>query len=509
VQQGSPGTTGVSPVPTRAQGSPSGIGETPVVSGVSIRYADWLLLAGVILIALYQRITFTSLVPPFISKDSQSYFLPAWDLVHGGGLVLGLRRTPGYPLFLAFIQSLFGSELSTVVLVQHLIGVGTAALAFVLGRLIYGRLAGAVAGLLVALSAPLIVYEHYVLTEALFMFAITAAMLLLVLAMRSKRTYQAFIAGVSLGLASMVRPVGQVLAPVLLLGIAASRWPRWREAIVATVVCSLGLVIALTPWAVRNQLVNDLGGTTTFGRTLIARTAYYDRGFVFYEPGWGDVGDAQSVAARKVVQEGANRRQSDGTIAGRLRQDLNLGPVEVNAVMRDVATEAIVRRPGHFLVGSLKFAWTIFQGQDERVGNHADEVKDVTWEARTAHLLPGKPSPSQDLAQRDAQRLLNLFQPARYTFWLTTLFILGMVGSALRSSWRSGLVVASAAVAHIVLSAALDGPQERYRYTVDPLINVMAAGGIATCAAFAMALRRSVSSIRPTPTRQPDVAPTR
>jgi 4-amino-4-deoxy-L-arabinose transferase-like glycosyltransferase len=348
-----------------------------------------------------------------------------------------------------------------------------------------------------------------VLTEALFMFAITAAILLLVLAMRSKRSYQAFIAGVSLGLASMVRPVGQVLAPVLLVGIGASRWPRWRETIIATAICSLGLVIALTPWAVRNQLVNDLGGTTTFGRTLIARTAYYDRGFVFYEPGWGDVGDAQTVAARKIVQDGANRRQSDGTIAGRLRQDLNLGPVEVNAVMRDVATEAIVRRPDHFLIGSLAFAWDIFQGQDERVGNHADEVKDVTWEARTAHLLPGKPSPSQDLAQRDAQRIINVYQPARYTLWLTVLFVLGIVGSALRSSWRVGLAVAAAAAAHIVLSAALDGPQERYRYTVDPLINVMAAGGIATCAVLAMAVLQSVNGIRPTPTSQPDVAPTR
>jgi hypothetical protein len=123
--------------------------------------------------------------------------------------------------------------------------------------------------------------------------------------------------------------------------------------------------------------------------------------------------------------------------------------------------------------------------------------------------LPGKPSPSQEMAQRDAQRLLNLFQPARYIFWLTGLFIIGIVGSALVSSWRAGLVVASAAVVHIVLSAALDGPQERYRYTVDPLINVMVAGGIATSAAFAMAFVRSASGFRPTPTRQPDVAPTR
>jgi 4-amino-4-deoxy-L-arabinose transferase-like glycosyltransferase len=472
-------------------------------------YVDLLILAGILAVALYQRLTFTNLIPPFISKDSQSYFLPAWDLAHGGELVLGLRRTPGYPLFLAFIQTLFGPDLQVLVLIQHLLGVGTVALTFVLGRLVFGRLGGVVAALLVAFSAPLIVYEHYVLTESLFTLAITATMVVFVLAMRSNRRRVAFAAGLSLGVAAMIRPVGQVLAPILLAGIALSRWPRWREAIVAAVICGLGLVAALTPWAIRNRLVNDLGGTTTFGRTLIARTAYYDRGFVFYEPGWGDQGDARTVAARKIVQDGSNRRQSDGTIAGRLRQDLNLGAVEVNEVMRKLATEAILRRPDHFVSGSIVFAWEIFSGQDERVGNHVDEVKDVTWEARTAHLLPGKPSPSQDLAERDAQRLLNVYQPARFASLLAVLFALGVIGAAMRPKWHVGLAVAAAALAHILLSAALDGPQERYRYTVDPLINVVVAGGMASCVAALSTLARFIVRIRPSPAPRPDVATTR
>jgi 4-amino-4-deoxy-L-arabinose transferase-like glycosyltransferase len=399
--------------------------------------------------------------------------------------------------------------LQLLVLIQHLLGVGTVALTFVLGRLVFGRLGGAIAALLTAVSAPLIVYEHYVLTESLFTPAITGAMVVRVIAMRSSRRRAAFAAGVSLGLAAMVRPVGQVLAPVLLAGVALSRWPRWREVILATVICGLGLVVALTPWAIRNRLVNDLGSTTTFGRTLIARTAYYDRGFVFYEPGWGDVGDARMVAARKIVQDGSNRRQSDGTIAGRLRQDLDLGAVEVNELMRELATEAISRRPDHFISGSLLFAWDIFQGQDERVGNHADELKDVTWETRTAHLLPGKPSPSQDLAQRDAQRLLNVYQPARYAPLLSVLFGIGVIGAAARREWRVGLAIAGAAAVHILLSAALDGPQERYRYTVDPLINVVVAGGVSSIAVALVILARAFIKFRPATAPQPDVAPTR
>jgi 4-amino-4-deoxy-L-arabinose transferase-like glycosyltransferase len=479
------------------------------VPGLIRHHADWLILACVVMVAVFVRLSFARLVDPFVSKDSQSYFLPAWDLTHGDGFVLGLRRTPGYPLFLALIQILFGPALQSVIMAQHLLGVLTAALTFALARLVFGRLAGLVAGLLVALSAPLIVYEHYVLTEALFTFAITIAMLFFVQAMRSQRRRIALVSGMSLGAASMVRPVGQALAPLVLAGMALSRWPRGREAIIAAMMCALGLAVALTPWAIRNRLVNDLSGTTTFGRTLIARTAYYDRGFSFYEPGWGDEGDAQIVSARKIVQEGFNRRQSDGTIAGRLRQDLNLGPAEVNAVMRQVALEAILRRPEYFLTGSLKFAWEVFVGQDERVGNHADEIKDVTWDARTSHLLPGKPTSSQDAAQRDAQRLLNLYQPARYAAWHMMFCVIGIAAAVMRKPWRMGLAIAYAALIHIVLSAALDGPQERYRYTVDPLISVLAAGGMAACIGSVVAVVRGLTRFRPAPARQPDVAPTR
>jgi hypothetical protein len=254
----------------------------------------------------------------------------------------------------------------------------------------------------------------------------------------------------------------------------------------ATLVCGLGLATALVPWAVRNRLVNDLGSTTTFGRTLIARTAYYDRGFTFYAPGWGDLGDERTVAARRIVQEGANRRQSDGTIAGRLRQELDLGPIEANNLMRIVAMEAIERRPD--------FAWMIFDGQEERARNHLDEVKDVTWDPRTAPLLPGKPAPGQD---RDAQQILNIYQPARYSELLCIVALLGLLGGIIRGQWRHSLVITAAATLHIVFSAALDGPQERYRYTVDPLISVVIGGGAVTAAwlmtSLVRLMRRQVS----------------
>jgi hypothetical protein len=231
---------------------------------------------------------------------------------------------------------------------------------------------------------------------------------------------------------------------------------------------------------------------------LIARTAYYDRGFTFYEPGWGDVGDPRLVRARQIVQAGARRRDSDGTIAGRLRQEMDLGPVEVNAIMRDIAIEAIAKRPWYYAEGSLEMALRIFTGIEERVRNHLDEVKDVTWEPRTAHLLE-RPNPSQQPGQREAQAILNVYQPSEHSTLLAVLFAAGLVGSAVRPSWRVALPVGLGAVMHILFSAAVDGPQERYRYPMDPAIAVMVGGGIATIVWVVGSLARRLGRARVTP----------
>lgn len=453
------------------------------------RHLDALLVALIVGLAVGLRLAFLDRAPLFVSKDSQSYFLPAWDLVHGNGFQLGLRRTPGYPIFLALVQMLSGADLRSIALAQHLLGAVTAAFAFGIGRIAFGRVAGATGGVLVALSAPLIVYEHYLLTESLFTFAITGAMLLLVVALRLPHWPSVYIAGLTLGLAALVRPIGQLLAPIFILSLALVRLPRWRSAVLAGVVCGLGIATALLPWAVRNRLMQGLESPTTFGRTLIARTAYYDRGFTFYEPGWGDVGDPKIVRARQIVQNGARRRESDGTIAGRLRQELDLGPLEVNAVMRDVAFEAIARRPWYFIEGSLEMALRIFTGIEERVRNHLDEVKDVTWEPRTTHLLE-RPPPSQQPGQRETQAILNVYQPNQFASPLAALFILGVFGSAARSNWRVALPVGIGAVLHILVSAAVDGPQERYRYPIDPAIAVMVGGGGATIVWIVRSLAR-------------------
>src|SRR5687767_10155617 len=120
------------------------------------RRPDLVAVLLVAAVAFGVRIGFAFRIDPFIAKDSQAYFLPAWDLVNTGEFELGLRRTPAYPAFLALGLLLVGEDLRGLTLLQHLLGGLTAVLTYWLGRLTFGRLAGVGAGLLVGVSAPLL-----------------------------------------------------------------------------------------------------------------------------------------------------------------------------------------------------------------------------------------------------------------------------------------------------------------------------------------------------------------
>ncbi|MGE3909246.1 MAG: ArnT family glycosyltransferase [Chloroflexota bacterium] len=461
--------------------------------GAVRRHPDAVCLTVVVLAALAFKLGFAMRVAPFIAKDSQAYFLPAWDLIHSGQFELGLRRTPAYPLFLSAAVLLMGDDLRGVTLVQHLLGVVTAGLAFVLGRLVAGpnatagRIVGVVAGLLTAISAPLVVYEHYLLTETLFAFAVTAMFTVLVWACRRNTIWLWLAGGLLIGLAAMVKPIAQGFLPFGLAAayLTASSWRllpllrrvSWpspsRRAILSAGAVLLGYGIAIAPWSIRNQLEHNMASPSTFGRTLIARTASYDRGFVFVDPRRPEA-DPRMALAAKIVQDGADRGDSDGTIAQRLRQELDLDPIEVNALMRDLAMQAILRQPLYFVDGSVRFAVRIFNGEETRLREHESERKDVEWVERTRPLLEYKRS---DDDARFANGLLKWWQPSQWAPLPLVLFGLGVVAS-LAAGWRPGLLLGASVAFLMFASAALNGPQERYRFPADPAIAVLMASGV-------------------------------
>src|SRR5687768_2031269 len=158
------------------------------------------------------RLAFAFRSPPFfVGGDSQTYLVPGYELAHGLGFAPILKRPPLYPLFVAFSIAVLGEDPHGLAFMQHLLGLGTVVLTYWLGRAVFrgvggvlpGRVAGFVAGLLVAVNGTLIIFVRYVMSETLFTFLVTAAALALVFGARRASWRLYGLGGLLLALASL------------------------------------------------------------------------------------------------------------------------------------------------------------------------------------------------------------------------------------------------------------------------------------------------------------------
>ncbi|MDP8925027.1 MAG: glycosyltransferase family 39 protein, partial [Chloroflexota bacterium] len=304
----------------------------------------------VLALALVMRLAFSFRAPPFVTNDSLSYLLPGFDLAHGLGFAPILKRPPLYPAFVGGVIALFGEELRVLVLVQHLIGVLVALATFALGRLAFGTAVGLLAGSLTALSGPLLIMEHYLMSETLFAALQVGALLAYLLGARSGRLRLFVAAGLLLGLAALTRPIAQLTLVVMLAGLPMLA-PSWRPALRAAAVMLAVFAVTVVPWMVRNNLVQGTfavaGGS---GEGLAVRTIRYDQQFDFREPPGGDP-DRQMARARRIYREEA-QEGSAFELAGRIRDELRVSEIQAERLMRDIALDAILGQPIYYLQGT-------------------------------------------------------------------------------------------------------------------------------------------------------------
>ena len=434
--------------------------------------------------------------PTFVTPDSDDYLRPGYDLARGLGFDPELRRTPIYPISIAAVLAL-GGGLAALTAAQHVLGVATAALTYGLGRATFGPLAGLLAGLGIALSGPLLIYEHYLMAEALFTFLVTAALLLLVIAVRRGTSGWLVGAGLAVGLAALTRPIGQALFPVALGLPLLLALPRWRAGARRAGLVLLGIGLVLLPWTARNLAVHGTPGAEgALGQALIGRTVRHDRGFVYDDPTRPDP-DPTRAAARRIIQQEADRGGvSGGTITARLQEELGLSQAQTSALLRELAFEAIARRPDYYAAGTAGMAARLLEGQNDRLTGHWRQRTtrnwDRRWEPHLAALLEEEEEPpAEGPAFERADAITSAFQPWRWrrpTGWLC---LVGVLAALAFPRWRPTLLPAAAAGALVLAAAAFDGPVPRFRYPIDPAIAALTAGGVVAPLALAgQAFRR-------------------
>ena len=155
---------------------------------------------------------------------------------------------PGYPFFLAAFWKIAGS-FRAVEFVQALLVGATTVMTMLIALRLFGTAAGIASGLLLVATGVLGTYSKLMLSEVLSVTTLTAGLLVLVVAFERRSTPLLALAGVVLGLATLVRP--QSLLLPLALGVWI--WFAWgdRRGMAALVLIAT-FAITLVPWTARN-----------------------------------------------------------------------------------------------------------------------------------------------------------------------------------------------------------------------------------------------------------------
>jgi hypothetical protein len=304
---------------------------------------DGLLL---LIVALVIRSGALLVTPDALQSDPDGYRRLAENLVTHGTLgaenVPTAFRPPLYPLVLAGCVAMGECSRVAVGVLHVVLGVATVWLVWVLGRWWgLGRRGATLAALLVACDPILLKWSTQVMTETLAVFLVTAGLVTLTWVSQHPTGRRAMLAGAVLALGTLCRPMFLLwtIACGVALFVQNSRGltapGRFAASVRLLLSFALGVLLVLSPWAVRNQIQfgRPIITTTHGGYTLLlANNAEF---YAWLRGGpWGDVWRSDQFDAAW------DRRKPHGELAS-------------DRAAYDEAWQTIRREPGTFAYSCL------------------------------------------------------------------------------------------------------------------------------------------------------------
>lgn len=196
-----------------------------------------------------------------VFPDSWTYFETATSLKESGSFLNKyhrpeITRTPGYPLFLAALMTVFGKDLRILLIVQTIIVSFSVLVLYWLARRLLPPLTAFVGALLAALSPWGAVRAGFLLTDGLFLLMLALLFLVMYIVVRNTRTLGMIIVGGSVvGLLTsavvFVRPVLPLIPMVAIVLFAFYPDKRVRAWMLAATMMLCAL-IPLHLWKMRN-----------------------------------------------------------------------------------------------------------------------------------------------------------------------------------------------------------------------------------------------------------------
>jgi hypothetical protein len=209
--------------------------------------------------------------PAFLGiPDTGSYIYAAHR-----GLFNNVYDPAGYPLLIRILHAIY-PHLSLLIVVQHGLGVGTAALMYLAVRRVTGStLLGLVPAALVLFDGYVLWVEHTPITETLFAFLV-ATVLYVAIRASEGRVRPLVLDGVLIGIAGTVRPIGFTLIVVVAPWILWALPLRARSRALALLAVVAPMVVVGGGYVLVQRAVSGYTGVTKdSGRILYAQAARF------------------------------------------------------------------------------------------------------------------------------------------------------------------------------------------------------------------------------------------
>ena len=161
------------------------------------------LVASSYLLAVVVRLLFYTTFPVFVTNDSWDYIGAAHDIyldLNFYSQFLRDVRLPGYPTWLALLYPLQIMQSDHLVLYQIMLGLGSVALGWLIGRLLHSPLVSIGLVLFLGLNPVYLLAEHTLMTETLFLFTLLAFVcVVLICWLRNQKDKPSWWQGIGLG----------------------------------------------------------------------------------------------------------------------------------------------------------------------------------------------------------------------------------------------------------------------------------------------------------------------
>ncbi len=386
-------------------------------------------------------------VPP--AQISEDYLIlnHAQDLAAG----LGFRsawtreftafRPIGYPLFLAFLFKLFGTNLVIAELFQAVFGVLSVFLVFYISKQTVSDHFGLFAALLYGCYPTAIMSTKILLDEHLFLVLWLASLALLISDYQKPSFVKVSLAGLTIGISALCRPYTVTMCVVVfIVWLFAKR--SFTGALKRGVLVAFLTLLCALPWAIRNYYRL---GVPIFYTTAVGTNCYF------------------SNNPTSDVRYPVNPDLEHGGDPDYLRA--NITEVERDYAGRRAAFRWIIKNPVLFIEKAL--GRTFYMLGLNREGWVIDD--------NFTTIKPGAKRPSKKFL-KGLEKFEQYYYVTVFLFSLTGLFL--FCGNFVYDVERKGLIYPLVTLWFYIFLTAISLTQRKYRFVVEPFFCIFAAYGI-------------------------------